>query len=1007
MAGLHLVHGGHANDTRFHFTDPLLDHLLQAIDLCDAGSRIDLCVSFIRQSGLVLLRDALHRAVERGAYLQVITSDYLDVTEPVALRELLKFDPARSNMLIYQSQGNRGFHLKSYLFINHKADAPLQGRAFVGSSNVSKAALCESLEWNWSLTVEANSSADCRASLQQLSAQVALLAQDPRVVPLTHNWIDAYLLRYRTSPLQALRAITGDQQSDAEQLRETPIPHSVQQEALEALQAARDQGYKRGVVVMATGLGKTWLSAFDVRHMQAARLLFVAHREEILNQARATFEQMAPNAQTGTYLGQQQDTADWLFASIQTIGKANHLLRFAPDHFDYIVVDEFHHAAAPSYRRLLDHFQPRFLLGLTATPNRTDRTDILALCDGNLVFERTLADAIEQHMLVPLTYHGILDDTVDYAALPWRNGKFEPTALENAFATRKRADHALKQWQQLRQHCTLAFCISTHHAEFMAAYFRDAGIRAVAVYAGSATDRRVALDELAAGKLEIIFSVDLFNEGTDLPIIDTVLMLRPTESRIVFLQQLGRGLRLHPGKQQLVVIDLVGNHKACLFKPVLLQEQLTRRQDRPSGQRGTPVLVEGCHINIDPRLLPMLEQIRQPKRPALVDIYRSLKDGQPFRPTALQVWEEAQKNGHVFDSKPYGGWFKMLAAEGDLDEIEQATLKRYADFLLKGVEATSLVKSFKLILLQALLEIDGLRQPPTLAALASHSRYLFDRHPALINIDLPAQQRLLAADSAAWLSYWKSNPIKHSSSGSAGSKVDYWFEVRDDRFYPRFTVQDTEVETLHQMVQELLDLRLAQYQQRKLQAGTSPQTAAPAEVVSLDQQRSLTQTSRPHHEETATTIASQRGDSDPSTATTLPYFPNLKIACGHFKDGDGSDAEMVALSEQWPGLDPTRHFLARASGNSMNGGKHPIHSGDLLLLELVTATSAGSITGNVMAIEQEDETGQPQYLLRVVHKNSRGGYLLHAYNPQYPDMPANEQMRTFARLKAIVESQAE
>ncbi|MDX7820140.1 DEAD/DEAH box helicase family protein, partial [Aeromonas caviae] len=425
-----LISGGEAGDPEFN--DPLLPHLLDAIARCGEGSRIELCVSFIRQSGLVLLRGALHEALARGARLRVITSDYLEVTQPVALRELLKFDPARSCALIYQSQGNRGFHLKSYLFVQHAAQylgqqvgqegspAVLGGQAFLGSSNISAAALTESLEWNWSLRAEPSGPSEPHHSLRQLAAQIERLAQDARVVLLTHDWIDGYLARYRQSALRELRVLTGDHRSSAEQLREAPIPNSVQQEALMALQAARAQGHKRGVVVMATGLGKTWLAAFDVRQMQAARLLFVAHREEILTQARQTFLHMAPQANSGLYHGQQQDEADWLFASIQTLGKSRHLLRFAPDHFDYVVVDEFHHAASPSYRRLLNHFKPRFLLGLTATPDRTDQADILALCDNNLVFERGLALAIEQKMLVPLTYHGILDDTIDYAALMYR-----------------------------------------------------------------------------------------------------------------------------------------------------------------------------------------------------------------------------------------------------------------------------------------------------------------------------------------------------------------------------------------------------------------------------------------------------------------------------------------------------------------------------------------------------------------------------------------------------------
>ena len=179
-------------------------------------------------------------------------------------------------------------------------------------------------------------------------------------------------------------------------------------------------------------------------------------------------------------------------------------------------------------------------------------------------------------MLAPLIYHGIFDHTLDYQALPWRNGQFDPKALETAFASKKRAQHALAQWQRLHQNRTLAFCISTRHADYMADFFNQAGIPALAVYAGSQADRHQALEQLDAGDIQVLFSVDLFNEGTDLPAIDTLLMLRPTESKIVFLQQLGRGLRRHPGKQQLVVIDLVGNHKACLYKPYLLRQQLRR-----------------------------------------------------------------------------------------------------------------------------------------------------------------------------------------------------------------------------------------------------------------------------------------------------------------------------------------------------------------------------------------------------------------------------------------------
>jgi superfamily II DNA or RNA helicase len=210
-------------------------------------------------------------------------------------------------------------------------------------------------------------------------------------------------------------------------------------------------------VVLAAGLGKTWLSAFDVKQFDAKRVLFLAHREEILLQAQQTFQRLNPEIRSGLFTGQQQIWSDWMFASIQTISKSKTLQAFSPEHFDYMIVDEFHHATAPTYRRVIDYFQPKFLLGLTATPERTDQADLLALCDDNLVFEKTLRDAILDKELVPFAYFGVKDEFINYEEIPWRNGKFEPTALEHAFASHKRAQHALNQWVEKKQSRTLSF----------------------------------------------------------------------------------------------------------------------------------------------------------------------------------------------------------------------------------------------------------------------------------------------------------------------------------------------------------------------------------------------------------------------------------------------------------------------------------------------------------------------------------------------------------------------
>ncbi|MGL5949641.1 MAG: DEAD/DEAH box helicase family protein, partial [Aeromonas sp.] len=602
MSPISLIHGGSASDPQFN--DPLLHHLSAALHSCGAGSQIELCVSFIRHSGLNLLLPALKSALARGAHLRVITSDYMAITEPVALRALLTLDSARCQHLIYQSQGNVGFHLKAYLFVHH--GEPLQGQAFLGSSNISQAALTESLEWNMALRTDKERGGEVRTQLQALQRNMDELARDPRVCPLTPEWIDAYGARYRQLANQPLiEMVTGDKAPN-----ERPIPNSVQHEALLALAQTRRDGFSRGLVVLATGLGKTYLAAFDAQQLQARRILFVAHREEILQQAHATFARVSPERRGGFYQGQTQELhADALFASVQTLSKTAHLRRFAPDHFDYIVVDEFHHADAHTYRRLLAHFQPRFLLGLTATPERSDNADILALCDANLVFARHLAEAIELNALVPLHYHGILDEHVDYAQLPWPNGQFDPKALEFAFASQKRAQHALHVWQRLKQSRTLAFCISQRHADFMAEYFCAHGVPAAAVHGASALSRQTALAQFAAGDVEILFSVDLFNEGTDIPSLDTVLMLRATQSSILFLQQLGRGLRLHPGKSHLVAIDLVGNHTKCLDRPKFIGQTLTpSSQPMPERPWQTPTLAGGCFINLDPALIAQFEQ---------------------------------------------------------------------------------------------------------------------------------------------------------------------------------------------------------------------------------------------------------------------------------------------------------------------------------------------------------------------------------------------------------------
>lgn len=777
--------------------DPLLPKLIEAIN---RAREIAITVAFIRVSGLKLLFDALSDAVERDATLKVLTSDYLDVTDPQALRELMLLRERNADIRIYQCDGQQSFHMKSYIFVHMDNGQWLEGCAYVGSSNISKAALVTGHEWNLQLTCRGSNDDIHVKQFMNIHQQFQNIFHHPLVKPLSHRWIDRYIDRRLKPQLLSV---------DPEVPLETPTPSNIQTEALQALHASRQAGYQRGLVVLATGVGKTWLAAFDARQCKAKRILFVAHREEILLQAQQTFTRILPKAHSGFYNGRERTAdADLLFASVQTLGRHNHLKQFASDHFDYIVVDEFHHADAATYRNILGHFSPGFLLGLTATPERTDQADILSLCDNNLVFQRNLISGINSGLLAPFSYYGIEDKHVNYEEIPWRSGRFSIDQLTHAFASKKRARHILKHWEEKRQKRTLAFCISQKHAEFMAAQFREAGYKSEAVYAGSELRRHEALSQLENGELDALFSVDLFNEGTDLPAIDTVLMLRPTESKILFLQQLGRGLRLHDQKTHLVVIDFIGNHKSFLIKPVALHNGHSFRQIAKQVANGSAELPDGCFVNYEPTVIDLLNRIARQQKDSIEDEYQSLKNLLDHRPTATEFYHYFNEIQMPFIRvrQQHSSWFQLVANQQDTTNQETQVLNLHGDFLQGAIEKTNMNKSYKMILLSAFLDLDGFDNPPTTEQLAEKSWHHLRRLPELFSKDLPDNKQDLAADSKAWHKYWLGNPIKFYSNKDSDP-----FEIKDGRFVCKEQVHPQHKATLHQMVQELVELRIAMY----------------------------------------------------------------------------------------------------------------------------------------------------------------------------------------------------
>lgn len=935
---------------------PFLPQLSQAISQAD---EIDLTVAFIKSSGLRMLLPDLQAAQKRTdavhpLRLRILTSDYLDVTDPEALRLLMLLQADGAQIKVYETAGS-SFHMKAYLFA-HFQEGKLHGTAFIGSSNISRQALTDGLEWNYRIDYPGdNGFIEARSRFEALFAE-------PRCAVLSDEWISAYEARRKTMMPTVSLSNTDDDPP--------PEPTGIQIEALAALAATRLQGYGRGLVVMATGLGKTWLAAFDARQAWANRILFVAHREEILTQAATTFLRIRPQARIGFYTGRQRDSeVDILCASIQTLGRNHHLTQFAVEHFDYIVVDEFHHAAAPMYRRLLNHFAPRFLLGLTATPDRTDQSDILALCDDNLVFDRNLFAGISGGFLAPFQYFGILDESVDYAEIPWRNNRFDPEALTNKLATSARARHALKEWKNKAQSRTLAFCVSRRHADFMAEQFRHQGISAAAVYTGSALSRGEALQQLAEGQIQVVFSVDLFNEGVDLPGIDTVMMLRPTESKILFLQQLGRGLRHAEGKERLVVLDFIANHKSFLHKPQALAG--LGSQLRELGQFARQLeknewpLPDGCFINYDLRFIDFLKSLDSN---GLAEDYTTLRDALGRRPTLSEFYRSGAAPNRI--RQQYGHWFALVEAQGDLSPEEVQLTTTFRDFLLE-IETTAMTRSFKMVLLEAFQILDGWQHAVALPTLAMRSWEILHRRPPLLS-DISEDMRAQTGDSTQWQRYWRNNPVNAWIGGNRAEQNRAFFTLEGDYFKSTLPVSPGQTEALTSLVQELIDFRFACYESR--------------------------QASQP---ESAQVIPFTKTNRLPSIE--LPYFDDLRIACGHFRTSTSEVLEYRAIPVSYGQLDPARHFIARAIGNSMNGGKTPICDGDLLLLELLTSSNAGSISGHIVAIERQDETGDNQYLLRAVNKNRDGSYLLKANNPDYSDLTADENMRTLARFKRVID----
>ncbi|MCY7910238.1 DUF3427 domain-containing protein [Bacillus inaquosorum] len=657
--------GNHRADDNFFKT--LKNEMLTA-------DRVDFMVSFTRWSGVQLLIPPLQELNKRNVPVRIITSTYMGITEPKALKQLMQFQNVDLRIV---NDYRQSFHTKAYLFERLSG----QHSVIIGSSNLSQSALTTGYELNARIP-------DTKyLPIFQQTKDVFNKVWLEKTQPVDDQFLKAY------EEFQAANHKMSASLVSQNSLYQTKIqPNAMQEIALKNLKKTREQGEEKAVIIAATGTGKTYLAAFDFSEYQPKKYLFIAHREELLTKAIETFEKVTNDHDNfGLLTGWKKEwNKRFLFSTVQTLYKEETLKRFAPDEFDYIVIDEFHHAEASTYQSVLNYFKPKFLLGLTATPERLDGKDVLEICNHNVVYEIRLRDALEAELLAPFHYFGIPDHTVDYNKVKITNGVYDERSLVNHLKNHERVDYVIKMINMYGFHgekmCGLGFCTNVEHAQYMSQEFNQLGFHTTYLTGqDSSAQRQKVIRELEDPhhSLELIFTVDIFNEGIDIPKLNLLLFLRPTESPTIFIQQLGRGLRKADDKEFVTVLDFIGNYQKSFVIPLALSGQTSQKSFDKDSLRVAVThefadLPGGSYVDLasvtKKEILHKIDSIKLNSAAMLKTLYYQFKRDIGRSPELLDFLYSDQAPGLTFFIKKYKSWVETKRKMDDLHSLDKEVL---------------------------------------------------------------------------------------------------------------------------------------------------------------------------------------------------------------------------------------------------------------------------------------------------------------------------------------------